>query len=684
MKKRIIILGGGYGGVLAAKKLEKKLKKNDDVEIMLIDRRPFHTMLTELHEVAANRVDEESIKIDFSKIFAKRRVKVVLDTIQGMDLNAKTLTGKDETYNFDYLIVASGSKPTCFGLEGAVKHAFHLWSYEEAVALREHTLRMFRSASCETDPALRREMLSFVVIGAGFTGVEMMGELAEWVPELCQKFDIPREEIKLTLCDVLPKIMPVLPEKVANKAKRRLEKMGVELILGTAVTDITETAVVLGDKTLPTRTAIWNAGVESSEIAYCVDAEKVGRGRIKVDEHLRIPGYDYAYVIGDNMFYIPEGEKDPVPQMVENCEHAAPVAANNILHSLGLSKELQSYHPKFHGMMVSIGGRYACAWVGFPGHMFSLASMFAMIAKHFINVIYFVQVAGWNKCWSYAMYEIFKVRQRRSIFGGHFANPAPVFFKVPLRMWVGFIWLAQASHKLFALLESGDKTRIFPISFPAAAGAANAVSAASGAAADAVSAASDAVSSASGAVSEAVSAASGAAAEAVSAASGAVSDVVTAASDAVTAASGVVADAAASLTGLPWLDGLIDWGSNWNAVATPIPAFMKPFVDWSLVTFIQPINEVFQVTMLVVLFLLAGSFVTGTLMPISSVVSAVVCVMIYLSGMAGREIVWIFLASIVLFGNSGMSFGVDYYLQPWIKKGLKKWSFTKKWYLYND
>ena len=649
MKKRIIILGGGYGGVLAAKKLEKKLKKNDDVEIMLIDRRPFHTMLTELHEVAANRVDEESIKIDFSKIFAKRRVKVVLDTIQDMDLNAKTLTGKEETYSFDYLVVASGSKPTCFGLEGAVKHAFHLWSYEEAVALREHTLRMFRSASCETDSALRQEMLSFVVIGAGFTGVEMMGELAEWVPELCQKFDIPREEVKLTLCDVMPKIMPVLPEKVANKAKRRLEKMGVELILGTAVTDITETAVVLGNKVIPSRTAIWNAGVESSEIAYCVDAEKVGRGRIKVDEHLRIPGYDYAYVIGDNMFYIPEGEKDPVPQMVENCEHAAPVAVNNILHSLGLSEELQSYHPKFHGMMVSVGGRYACAYVGFPGHMFSLASMFAMIAKHFINVLYFLQVAGWNKCWSYAMYEIFKVRQRRSIFGGHFANAAPVVYKVPLRMWVGFIWAAQASHKLFALLQSGDKTKIFPITFPAAAGAA----------------------------ADAVSAASGAAADAVSAASGA-------ASDAVTAASGAVADAAASLTGLSWLDGLIDWGSNWNAVATPIPAFMKPFVDWSLVTFIQPINEVFQVTMLVVLFLLAGSFVTGTLMPISSVVSAVVCVMIYLSGMAGREIIWIFLASIVLLGNSGMSFGVDYYLQPWIKKGLKKWSFTKKWYLYND
>ncbi len=639
MSKRIVILGGGYGGVLTAKKLAKRLKKHPDVEITLIDKRPFHTLLTELHEVAAGRVDEESIKIDYSAIFAGRRVKVVLDTVKDMDLDGKKLVGKQAEYPYDYLVVAAGSKPTCFGVPGAVEYAHHLWSYEEAVALREHILRMFRSASCEPDAALRREYLTFVVIGAGLTGVEMMGELAEWIPELCHKFDIDRGEVRLILCDVLKRIMPVLPEKIAMKAQRRLVKMGVEISLGSGAMEITERNLTLNTANhdvVPTRTVIWNAGVESADIVACMDAEKVGRGRITVNKHLQIPERSEVYVIGDNMFYIPEGEKNPVPQMVENCEQAAPVVVNNILHSLGIKDKPMTYRPQFHGVMVSVGGRYACAHVGLPGRFFSLASFFAMIAKHFINMVYFFQVAGVHKVWRYSLFEIFRVHRRRSIFGGHLANGAPVFWKLPLRLWAGFIWLAQASHKPFTLLETGDKTAIFPITFPGVD---------AGSAASAVATAADAASAASQVMEEATH---------------------------------------ASLTGLSWLDGLINWGSNWNAVATPVPKFLQPFVDWSLLTFIKPINEVFQVTMLVLLFLVAGSFLSGTLMPVTTVLSGVICIMIYMSGMAGREIVWLLIAAIALFGNSGMAFGLDYYLMPWLNRGLRKWRFTKKWYLYNE
>ncbi len=651
MGKRIVILGGGYAGVLTAKKLEKKLKKRKDVEIILIDSHPFHTMLTELHEVAAARVDEENIKIDFKKIFYGRRIKFVLDTIKDTDLDAKRLIGLNGEYTYDYLVIASGSKPTFFNVAGASEHAFTLWSYEDAVKLREHILRMFRTAACESDKDLRRSLLSFVVIGAGFTGVEMMGELAEWVPELCDKFMIGRSEVRLLLCDALPRVMPVLPEKVASKAKKRLEKMGVEITLGVCASEITARAVTLGKEAstvIPSCTVIWNAGVESSDVASGIKTEKVGRGRIKVDKYLRIPEREDVYVAGDNLFFVPDGDKAPVPQMVENCEHCAPVVVNNILYSLGLRPKLEAFDPKFHGMMVSVGSRYACAYVGSHKRKISLCSFFSMICKHFINILYFVQVEGFNKCWSYAMCEIFKARNRRSIFGGYFSNSAPVFWKVPLRIWVGFIWLAQASHKFFTLLSTGDKSAIFPITFPAS---------------TAASAAQSAVDS--------VSAATNIAAEA--------------AVNAVSSASQVVENAVSqSLTGLPFFDKLIDWGSNWNAVATPIPHFMKPIVDWGLLTFIKPINEPFQVCMLALLFLIACSYITGTLMPISTVLSGIVCIMIYMSGLAGREIIWLFVSAIVLFGNSGMSFGLDYYLMPWIKKRLKKWRFTRKWYFYND
>ena len=118
-KKRIAILGGGYGGVLTAKKLAKKFKKDEEVEITLIDQNPYHTLLTELHEVAAGRVSEDAIRIDYKKIFAKRKVKVVLDEITDLDFKNNVLKSKDNTYEYDYLVIGAGCKPTYFGIKGA-------------------------------------------------------------------------------------------------------------------------------------------------------------------------------------------------------------------------------------------------------------------------------------------------------------------------------------------------------------------------------------------------------------------------------------------------------------------------------------------------------------------------------------------------------------------------------------
>lgn len=185
--ERIIVLGAGYAGVLAAKKLEKKFKNNSDISITIIDKNPFHTMLTELHEVAANRVDEDSIKMNLKQIFAGRNVDVVMDDIQKVDFEKKQLIGKNKEYDYDYLVIAAGSKPTYFGVEGAEEFSHKLWSYDDAVKLREHIHDSFRKAAIETNPEERRRILTFYVVGAGFTGVEMIGELAEYVPFLCKK-----------------------------------------------------------------------------------------------------------------------------------------------------------------------------------------------------------------------------------------------------------------------------------------------------------------------------------------------------------------------------------------------------------------------------------------------------------------------------------------------------------------
>ena len=124
--KNIVIVGAGYAGILTAKKLAKKFKKFENINVTIIDKNPFHTMLTELHEVAAGRVDENSIKVSLKKVFAGRKVSVKLDTVTSIDFSDKVVLGKSENYPYDYLVIAAGSKPTYFGVEGAQEHSYRI------------------------------------------------------------------------------------------------------------------------------------------------------------------------------------------------------------------------------------------------------------------------------------------------------------------------------------------------------------------------------------------------------------------------------------------------------------------------------------------------------------------------------------------------------------------------------
>jgi NADH dehydrogenase len=458
--KKIVVVGAGYAGVLTAKHLAKhikKLKKTDDFNITIIDRHPFHTMLTELHEVAAGRVEEDSIKISLDKIFSGRNVNVVTDEIYDVDTKSKIIRGKQAEYAYDYMVVAAGSRPTFFKIPGADKHAFTLWSYEDAVKLREHILNMFRRAAIEPDKEKQREYLAFYVVGAGFTGVEMMGELAEYVPVLCDRFEIDPKLVTMVEVDMLDRVCTLLPPKQSDRVAKRLTKTGVKLLLKTSISEVGEDSISYkgdsGSKTDKTHTVIWTAGIEGADLPTNLPELSDGetrplRGRVATDEYLRAKGDPNVYVGGDNIYYIPEGEKDPVPQMVENAEASAKVIAHNIVADALAHGEKQKYAPKFHGVMVCVGGRWGACHLGLPGRFFSMPSFFAMFSKHFVNILYFVEVLGWNKIFSYLRHEFFTVRDKRSFVGGHLSNRSPSFLLVPLRMFLGFYWLREGILKV--------------------------------------------------------------------------------------------------------------------------------------------------------------------------------------------------------------------------------------------
>lgn len=692
MGKRIVIVGAGYAGILTAKKLAKKFKKQKDISITIIDKNPFHTMLTELHEVAANRVDEDSIKISLSKVFAGRNVDVKLDTVTSIDFAKKTVVGTIEAYPYDYLVLAAGSKPTYYGVKGAEEFSFKLWSYEDAVTLRDHIHNTFRKAMCIADKEERRKLLTFWVTGAGFTGVEMIGELAEYVPFLCEKFGIDRSDVTLYNVDGLSRVIPNLTEKLSAKVQRRLEKMGVKVILNAFVAEIGDDFIDLkeGDKIVRYQcgTVVWAAGIQSTDVTQNTkeSLEVVRGGRIQVDSYLRSTRDQSVYVIGDNMYYVPEGEERPVPQMVENCEQSADTAAHNIACAITGNGEMEVYKPKFHGVMVSIGGRYAVCHVGLPGRFFSMPSFLAMFAKHFINIVYFVQVLGWNKVFHYAKHEFFTIRNCRSFVGGHFSNRTPSFLLVPLRIWLGAVWLFEGIMKVVEGWFTSPKLNGFF-------GGANAWY-------DSI------LNGTSGTTPDATSSATTAAADAIGKAITVVSTKVTAlplTADAVSSATeqaGTAADQAgqaAAAVGhviMNWdilgLVKVIFVSGKQLAVSTLSDYAFKldiPLMNWFVDKLILPYNGVqmaMQIFIVIAEILIGLALIGGLFTTPAAAFSLILQFMFVCTTGLYLGTFWMIFAGIAVLIGAGRTLGLDYYAMPGLKKWWKKLPFVRKWYLYND
>ena len=663
---KIVVIGAGYAGVLATKKLEKKLRKKklaDLTEITIIDKHPYHTMLTELHEVAACRVGEESIKMNLKQIFAGRKVNVVLDEVSNVDFKEQKVKGRTVEYDYDYLVVAAGSKPTYFGVEGAKENSWPLWSYDDAVALRDRIHNCFRMAADETDPAKRKELLSFYVVGAGFTGVEMVGELAEYTPILCKRFGIDREEVTIVDVDGLSRPVPILPEKLSNKVDRRLKKMGVEVVMNTSVVGVGQGSIKLKQNDNVTEhvagTVIWTAGIESSELTSEIASrvQSGGRGRIQVDEYLRSVDYDNVYVIGDNMLFTSPGEERPVPQMVENAEHSAAAVAKNIVAAITKSDDKVSYNPKFHGVMVCVGGRYGVARGGLAKHQINFASFFAMFAKHFINIIYFIQVMGWTKIFSYLKHEFFTIRNNRSFLGGHFSNRTPSFLLVPLRFWLGCVWVFEGVMKI---VEGWLTTPMLSGFF----GGANSWFDSLLGRVDP--AAADAVASASTEVVDTVASAS------------------TAVADAAVSTGTVLFDFNLKLFELFLVSGTDLASSTISDIAFKIQV---PFVDWfvnNAVLASDGMTMFMQIVIVVLQILIGLGLMGGCFTFLSAGVSLVLQAMFVTTTGLYLNTFWMIFAAIAVIIGGGYTIGIDYYLMPFLKKHWKNVKWARKWYLYND
>lgn len=409
-RPRVVILGGGFGGLKATRALARA-----PVRVILVDRANHHVFQPLLYQVAGATLSGPDIAAPLRHIVRRQRnVTVWMEEVTGIDLAARRVRAGTQTIEYDYLVVATGSTHAYFGHDAWAENAPGLKTMNDALAIRRRVLSAFEAAEREPDLAIRMQWLTFVIIGAGPTGVELAGTLAEIAHHtLPREFRIAQpRRARIHLVEAGPRVLSAMPEKLSAIAQRKLENMDVEVHTSAAVTAIDAAGVRMGDEHIPARTVLWAAGVAASPLGAQLGGERDRAGRVKVTPDLSLPNHPEVFVIGDLAWVEQNGQRVPgmAPAAKQMGTHAARAIRDRIAGAAARPFRYRDY-----GSLASISRSAAVVdlrglkFSGFTGWLFWLfAHIFFLIG--FRNRL----AVMWNWAWSYLTWQ----RGARIIVGG--------------------------------------------------------------------------------------------------------------------------------------------------------------------------------------------------------------------------------------------------------------------------
>ncbi|HYM86787.1 MAG TPA: NAD(P)/FAD-dependent oxidoreductase [Pseudoxanthomonas sp.] len=398
----IVVVGGGFGGLWATRALA-----SSPVRITLIDRCNHHLFQPLLYQVATAGLSSPDIAAPLRHILRKQRnVEVRLAEVTDIDATGNRILLDDGTgFDFDYLLLASGATHAYFGHDEWAPHAPGLKTLDDALQLRRHLLLAFERAEAESDLAKRAAWLSFAIVGGGPTGVELAGTLAEIARHtLVNEFrNINPSEARVRLIEAGPRVLSSFPEDLSEKARKQLQKLGVEVSTGKAVTDINEAGYRLGDEFIAARTVVWAAGVAASPLAKSLDVPLDRAGRLLVLPDLSVPGYSNIFVAGDLASVQHDGK--PVPGVAPAAKQMGRHVANAIRARLQ-GKSVPHFAYKDYGNLATIGRMAAIVHFGRLKLSGVLAWWF-WLAAHVFFLIGFRNrlVVLLNWAWAYWSYQ---------------------------------------------------------------------------------------------------------------------------------------------------------------------------------------------------------------------------------------------------------------------------------------
>jgi NADH dehydrogenase len=356
-KHRVVVIGAGFGGIAAVSAL-----KGANVDITIVDKRNHHLFQPLLYQVATSSLTTSDIAWPVRHLMKHRpEVRTLLGNVAGVDGRGKRVLLDDGgTVPFDSLIIATGARHAYFGHDEWAPFAPGLKTLEDATAIRRQLLVAFEHAERETDPRAREALLTFVLIGAGPTGVELAGAIMELARDTLRADfrSIAPEDARVVLIEAGDRVLPNFRPELSDYALNALRKLGVEVELGRPVTSVDDSGVVFGDRRLAAKTVIWAAGVQSSPAAQWLDVPADRAGRVKVEPDLTVPGYPDIFVVGDAAtITMPNGR--PVPGIGDAAKQGGRHAARIIRARLQGRAEPMPFRYSHLGDLATIGKRAA-------------------------------------------------------------------------------------------------------------------------------------------------------------------------------------------------------------------------------------------------------------------------------------------------------------------------------------
>jgi len=406
-KKKIVILGGGFAGLECTKKLEEHFQNDPEIEIVLVSEDNFLLFTPMLPQVASGMIETRHIVMPIrtiikKAIFYEGRIKNI--DPYGKIVNLWGSRNKRGiSLHYDFLVVALGSETNFFGMSDLEKNAYQMKTLNDAVLVRNRIIDMLEQAENETDPILKKSLLTFVIVGGGFAGIETAGEIMDLLLDVRKYYpNIEREDIRVTVLEALPNILPGFSESLAKFAQEKLTEHGIEIKLQTAVTSFdgdevmikkldTENKDAVDDSkisSIQSKTVIWTAGVTPVNTIKR-SLFKTDKGKIIVDDYLEVAEFPGVFAVGDCALFLDPKTNRPFAPTAQIAEAQAKVAANN-LHAMIKNKEKTKFGYESKGQMAIIGKRTGIAsFLGMNIH--------GLLAWILWRNVYLSKIPTWDK-----------------------------------------------------------------------------------------------------------------------------------------------------------------------------------------------------------------------------------------------------------------------------------------------